>query len=337
MVLIAWARFTCAPMSPPARSTPAALSISAPCFFRSSGLLVTFCRNAAAGEVVDLHRVLERQAAERRDLRRDRRDAYVPLRGEALARGRAGTARPRPRSRRRASATSTYFPQPAHRPHGATSATRNANGCHRPHSADAQQDRSRTRRSPGPSAWASCGRNAGRPATAGARWGPFAPCQASCRHSLESRAGSGFAGFFRGRADRPIPVDMTSRTGGLRLFGWYVLASAIPIALLGVGLAHQYRTQMDRRALDQAVSEADAIANAGIEPILNGRDLDRPLGASRTGRPRGDDPPAPRVAAASCGSACATATASWCSTPRTRTGAGPASPTTKPKKPPPAR
>ena len=37
-------------------------------------------------------------------------------------------------------------------------------------------------------------RNAGRPATAGARWGPSAPSQASCRHLLETRAGSGFAG-----------------------------------------------------------------------------------------------------------------------------------------------
>src|SRR5690349_3701411 len=72
---------------------------------------------------------------------------------------------------------------------------------------------------------------------------------------------------------------MRSRMGGLRLFGWYVLASAIPIALLGLGLAQQSRTQMDRRALDQAVSEADAIANAGIEPTLAGRDLGRPLDA----------------------------------------------------------
>src|ERR1700730_12437266 len=68
--------------------------------------------------------------------------------------------------------------------------------------------------------------------------------------------------------------------GGLRLFGWYVLASAIPIALLGAGLAHQYQTQMNRLALDQAVSEADAIANGGIRPTLNGRDLNRPLDPS---------------------------------------------------------
>ena len=67
--------------------------------------------------------------------------------------------------------------------------------------------------------------------------------------------------------------------GGLRLFAWYVLASAIPIALLGVGLAHQYQTQMNSQALDQAASEADSIANAGIEPVLSSRDLTLPLSA----------------------------------------------------------
>ena len=66
---------------------------------------------------------------------------------------------------------------------------------------------------------------------------------------------------------------MAWRASGLRLFGFYALASAIPIGLLGVGLAHQYQTQMNRRALDQAASEADAIANAGIEPVLAGREL----------------------------------------------------------------
>src|SRR5438128_600359 len=70
---------------------------------------------------------------------------------------------------------------------------------------------------------------------------------------------------------------MARRVKGLRLFGWYALASAIPIGLLGLGLAHQYRTQMDRRALDQAASEADAISNAGIEPVLAGRSLAKPL------------------------------------------------------------
>jgi len=70
---------------------------------------------------------------------------------------------------------------------------------------------------------------------------------------------------------------MARRASGLRLFGWYVLASAIPISLLGLGLAHQSQTQMNRRALDQAASEADAIANAGIEPVLGSRALAKPL------------------------------------------------------------
>src|SRR5207248_7221411 len=71
--------------------------------------------------------------------------------------------------------------------------------------------------------------------------------------------------------------NMARRASGLRLFGWYVLASAIPISLLGLGLAHQSQTQMNRRALDQAASEADAIANAGIEPVLGSRELAKPL------------------------------------------------------------
>jgi len=70
---------------------------------------------------------------------------------------------------------------------------------------------------------------------------------------------------------------MERRAGGLRLFGWYVLASAIPIAFLGVGLANQYQHQMNERALDQAAGEAEAIANAGLEPVLAGRDLAKPL------------------------------------------------------------
>ena len=70
---------------------------------------------------------------------------------------------------------------------------------------------------------------------------------------------------------------MARRASGLRLFGWYVLASAIPIALLGLGLSNQYQHQMNKRALDQAASEADAIANAGIEPVLAGRSLNEPL------------------------------------------------------------
>src|SRR5437868_6384022 len=61
--------------------------------------------------------------------------------------------------------------------------------------------------------------------------------------------------------------------------------------MLGIGLAHLYQAQSNRRALDQAASEADAIANAGIEPVLAGRALTDSLtpaeraGLSATTRP----------------------------------------------------
>jgi diguanylate cyclase (GGDEF)-like protein len=77
---------------------------------------------------------------------------------------------------------------------------------------------------------------------------------------------------------------VVDRSGGLRLFGRYALATALPIVLLGLGLGRMYQTQMDHRALEQAVSEAEALVDAGIEPHLGGRDLTMPLlGAERAG------------------------------------------------------
>lgn len=73
---------------------------------------------------------------------------------------------------------------------------------------------------------------------------------------------------------------MRERSNGLRLFGWYALATALPIVLLGAGLGHMYQSEMDHRALEQAVSEASALASAGIQPRLEGRSLVQPLLAS---------------------------------------------------------
>jgi len=74
------------------------------------------------------------------------------------------------------------------------------------------------------------------------------------------------------------------RSDGRRLFFRYALATALPIVLLGLGLGRMYQGQMNHRALDQAASEADALANAGIEPQLGGRDLGLPLlDATRAG------------------------------------------------------
>src|SRR6266576_169603 len=77
---------------------------------------------------------------------------------------------------------------------------------------------------------------------------------------------------------------MGVRADGLRLFGRYALATALPIVLLGLGLGRMYQAQMDHRALEQAISEAHALVEAGIEPHLGGRDLTMPLlSAERAG------------------------------------------------------
>ena len=67
---------------------------------------------------------------------------------------------------------------------------------------------------------------------------------------------------------------MARRASGFRLFGVNALASAVPIAMLGIGLAHLYQAQSNRRALDQAASEADAIA---ARPLA---DYDKKLGVT---------------------------------------------------------
>ena len=71
-----------------------------------------------------------------------------------------------------------------------------------------------------------------------------------------------------------------ARSEGIRLFGRYAIATALPIVLLGFGLGQMYRSQMDHRALEQAVSEASALASAGIEPRLEGKPVAPPLSAS---------------------------------------------------------
>ena len=70
---------------------------------------------------------------------------------------------------------------------------------------------------------------------------------------------------------------MRWRLSGLPLFGTYAAASLVPIALLGIGLAHLYDTQMHRRALAEVTTEAGAISTAGIEPALDGHNLRDPL------------------------------------------------------------
>ena len=97
--------------------------------------------------------------------------------------------------------------------------------------------------------------------------------------SNRARKGAGArpaGGHLRGGSCGPMNRGMTHRKSGFRLFLVYAAASALPIAVLGLGLGRAYKSELDRRALDQAATEAGAIANAGIEPALNGRDLTRP-------------------------------------------------------------
>ena len=88
----------------------------------------------------------------------------------------------------------------------------------------------------------------------------------------------------RGGREAHREPGMRRRLIGLPLFGTYIAASALPIALLGAGLAHLYDTQMHRRALDEVATEAGAISTAGIEPVLDGRSLREPLSASERSR-----------------------------------------------------
>lgn len=55
-----------------------------------------------------------------------------------------------------------------------------------------------------------------------------------------------------------------------RLFATYALVSALPIAVLGVMVTRVYLHEMQRHALDQAATTADAIGNAGVEPVFAG-------------------------------------------------------------------
>lgn len=74
---------------------------------------------------------------------------------------------------------------------------------------------------------------------------------------------------------------MRRQADAWRLFGCYALASAIPVVALGFALSRMYQAQMETRALDQAASEAAAIADAGIRPILGDRALSAGISAEQ--------------------------------------------------------
>ncbi|HVN10498.1 MAG TPA: diguanylate cyclase, partial [Kineosporiaceae bacterium] len=68
--------------------------------------------------------------------------------------------------------------------------------------------------------------------------------------------------------------DGRIRTGSTgRLFLRYAAVSLVPVLLLGVALAASFRAEAERRGLAEAQSEAQLVAQAAVEPLLEGHDL----------------------------------------------------------------
>jgi diguanylate cyclase (GGDEF)-like protein len=66
------------------------------------------------------------------------------------------------------------------------------------------------------------------------------------------------------------------------LFAIYALCSLVPVVVLGLVLAISIRTEAHRRGLAEGRSEATLVAQAAVEPLLQGR----PLGAGLSGSER---------------------------------------------------
>ena len=74
---------------------------------------------------------------------------------------------------------------------------------------------------------------------------------------------------------------MTRPGSGARLFAVYAAVSLVPVVLLGVALGNRVRTEIDDRALAEAVSRAQTIADASIEPVLSHSDIRSGLTAAQ--------------------------------------------------------
>jgi diguanylate cyclase len=60
-----------------------------------------------------------------------------------------------------------------------------------------------------------------------------------------------------------------------RLLAIYAVATAVPVVLLGIALGLSYRPEAQQRGVAEGRSEALLIAQTAVEPILDGRPLDR--------------------------------------------------------------
>lgn len=83
--------------------------------------------------------------------------------------------------------------------------------------------------------------------------------------------------------DRPGLDARTRKTGrsGSRLFALYCLVSLLPIVVLGLVVNRSVSREIDERALSEAVSRAETIGSATVEPALGGQ-----LGSSLTAAQR---------------------------------------------------
>jgi len=70
-----------------------------------------------------------------------------------------------------------------------------------------------------------------------------------------------------------MPAPATATRSATRLFLVYAAASAVPVLVLGLVLAASYRSEVDRRGLDEGRSQAAVIASTAIEPLLTGETL----------------------------------------------------------------
>ena len=65
----------------------------------------------------------------------------------------------------------------------------------------------------------------------------------------------------------------TAPRSAVRLFAVYAAVSAVAVLVLGLTLAASYRAEAGRRGLGEGAAQAQIVATAAVEPLLDGRDL----------------------------------------------------------------
>jgi len=79
-----------------------------------------------------------------------------------------------------------------------------------------------------------------------------------------------------------MPPGAPKRESAVKLFVIFAVIMLVPVVLLGLVLAANYRQEADRRGLAQGQAEASLMAQTAVEPILDGRPLSQGLSLSET-------------------------------------------------------